>query len=46
MSAKAAPSVIPAEVAHFDALGEAWWDPDGPMAPAAQDDAAARRLGA
>ena len=33
MSAKAAPSVIPAEVAHFDALGDAWWDPDGPMAP-------------
>jgi 2-polyprenyl-6-hydroxyphenyl methylase/3-demethylubiquinone-9 3-methyltransferase len=21
------------EVARFDALGEAWWDPDGPMAP-------------
>ena len=32
MSAKAA-SVIPAEVAHFDALGQSWWDPDGPMAP-------------
>ena len=28
-----AASVIPAEVAHFDALGEDWWDPDGPMAP-------------
>ncbi len=33
MSAKGAPSVIPAEVTHFDALAEAWWDPDGPMAP-------------
>ncbi len=32
MAAKAA-SVIPAEVAHFDALGQSWWDPDGPMAP-------------
>jgi 2-polyprenyl-6-hydroxyphenyl methylase/3-demethylubiquinone-9 3-methyltransferase len=21
------------EVARFDALGDAWWDPDGPMAP-------------
>ena len=28
-----AASVIPAEVAHFDALAEDWWDPDGPMAP-------------
>jgi 2-polyprenyl-6-hydroxyphenyl methylase/3-demethylubiquinone-9 3-methyltransferase len=27
------PSVIPGEVARFDALGDAWWDPDGPMAP-------------
>ena len=27
------PSVIPAEVAHFDALGDDWWDPGGPMAP-------------
>jgi len=33
MAAKAAPSVIPAEVAHFDALGDSWWDADGPMAP-------------
>ncbi len=33
MSAKAAPSVIPAEVAHFDALAGDWWDPEGPMAP-------------
>jgi 2-polyprenyl-6-hydroxyphenyl methylase/3-demethylubiquinone-9 3-methyltransferase len=24
---------MPDEVARFDALGEAWWDPDGPMAP-------------
>jgi 2-polyprenyl-6-hydroxyphenyl methylase/3-demethylubiquinone-9 3-methyltransferase len=28
-----APTVAPEEVARFDALGEAWWDPDGPMAP-------------
>ena len=33
MSPKAAPSVISAEVARFDALGDAWWDADGPMAP-------------
>jgi 2-polyprenyl-6-hydroxyphenyl methylase / 3-demethylubiquinone-9 3-methyltransferase len=33
MSAKPAPSVISAEVARFDAIGDAWWDPDGPMAP-------------
>jgi 2-polyprenyl-6-hydroxyphenyl methylase / 3-demethylubiquinone-9 3-methyltransferase len=33
MSAKPAPSVISAEVARFDALGDAWWDRDGPMAP-------------
>ncbi len=33
MPPRAAPSVISAEVAHFDALGDAWWDPDGPMAP-------------
>jgi 2-polyprenyl-6-hydroxyphenyl methylase / 3-demethylubiquinone-9 3-methyltransferase len=33
MSAGRSPSVISAEVARFDALGEAWWDPDGPMAP-------------
>jgi 2-polyprenyl-6-hydroxyphenyl methylase/3-demethylubiquinone-9 3-methyltransferase len=33
MSAKRAPSVISAEVARFDALGDSWWDADGPMAP-------------
>jgi 2-polyprenyl-6-hydroxyphenyl methylase / 3-demethylubiquinone-9 3-methyltransferase len=33
MIAGQAPSVISAEVARFDALGEAWWDPDGPQAP-------------
>ena len=33
MSAKPAASVISAEVARFDALGDSWWDPDGPMAP-------------
>ena len=26
-------SVIDEEVARFDALGDDWWDPDGPMAP-------------
>ena len=26
-------SVIAEEVARFDALGDAWWDRDGPMAP-------------
>jgi 2-polyprenyl-6-hydroxyphenyl methylase / 3-demethylubiquinone-9 3-methyltransferase len=33
MSASAAPSVTPEEVARFAAIGEKWWDPDGPMAP-------------
>ena len=33
MSAKPAPSVISAEVARFDALGDSWWDANGPMAP-------------
>jgi 2-polyprenyl-6-hydroxyphenyl methylase / 3-demethylubiquinone-9 3-methyltransferase len=33
MIAGQTPSVISAEVARFDALGEAWWDPDGPQAP-------------
>ena len=33
MSAKAEASVRPQEVVRFDALGEAWWDEDGPMAP-------------
>jgi 2-polyprenyl-6-hydroxyphenyl methylase / 3-demethylubiquinone-9 3-methyltransferase len=27
------PSVMPHEVARFDALGDTWWDEDGPMAP-------------
>lgn len=26
-------SVVPAEVARFDALAQHWWDPRGPMAP-------------
>jgi 2-polyprenyl-6-hydroxyphenyl methylase/3-demethylubiquinone-9 3-methyltransferase len=26
-------SVIAGEVARFDALGDDWWDPEGPMAP-------------
>jgi 2-polyprenyl-6-hydroxyphenyl methylase / 3-demethylubiquinone-9 3-methyltransferase len=33
MSAGPSPSVISGEVARFDALGDAWWDVDGPMAP-------------
>src|ERR1700740_2163019 len=28
-----AASVISEEVARFDALGDKWWDPAGPMAP-------------
>lgn len=32
-AANAAPSVISGEVARFDALGQDWWDPAGPMAP-------------
>jgi 2-polyprenyl-6-hydroxyphenyl methylase / 3-demethylubiquinone-9 3-methyltransferase len=33
MSAGPSPSVRSEEVARFDALGDTWWDPDGPMAP-------------
>ena len=33
MSASTPSSVMSEEVARFDALGDAWWDPDGPMAP-------------
>jgi 2-polyprenyl-6-hydroxyphenyl methylase / 3-demethylubiquinone-9 3-methyltransferase len=33
MSLSRARSVIPAEVARFDALGDSWWDPEGPQAP-------------
>jgi len=33
MSAERSPSLMAREVARFDALGDAWWDPDGPMAP-------------
>jgi 2-polyprenyl-6-hydroxyphenyl methylase / 3-demethylubiquinone-9 3-methyltransferase len=33
MTAKPSASVISKEVARFDALGDSWWDPDGPMAP-------------
>ena len=33
MSAKTAPTLVSSEVAKFDAIGDAWWDPDGPMAP-------------
>ena len=33
MSAGPSPSVMSEEVARFDALGDAWWDVDGPMAP-------------
>ncbi len=31
--AGSAVGVSPHEVAHFAALGEKWWDPEGPMAP-------------
>ena len=33
MSVRPSPSVISEEVARFEALGDTWWDPDGPMAP-------------
>ena len=33
MSAGPSPSIKSEEVARFDALGDAWWDEDGPMAP-------------
>jgi 2-polyprenyl-6-hydroxyphenyl methylase/3-demethylubiquinone-9 3-methyltransferase len=33
MSAEQSPSLVAQEVARFDALGDAWWDLDGPMAP-------------
>jgi 2-polyprenyl-6-hydroxyphenyl methylase / 3-demethylubiquinone-9 3-methyltransferase len=33
MSGQPRSSVIADEVARFDALGDAWWDEDGPMAP-------------
>ena len=33
MSARTASTVIKEDVAKFDALGESWWDPDGPMVP-------------
>jgi 2-polyprenyl-6-hydroxyphenyl methylase/3-demethylubiquinone-9 3-methyltransferase len=33
MSAGPTPSLRPEEVQRFDALGDDWWDPEGPMAP-------------
>jgi 2-polyprenyl-6-hydroxyphenyl methylase/3-demethylubiquinone-9 3-methyltransferase len=33
MSAAPSSSVVSREIVRFDALGEAWWDPEGPMAP-------------
>src|SRR5580700_8856820 len=33
MSVRPSPSIMSAEVARFEALGDTWWDPDGPMAP-------------
>ena len=33
MSVRPSPSVMSEEVARFEALGDTWWDPDGPMAP-------------
>jgi 2-polyprenyl-6-hydroxyphenyl methylase/3-demethylubiquinone-9 3-methyltransferase len=33
MSAGPSSSVMSEEIARFDALGDAWWDLDGPMAP-------------
>ena len=40
------PSVMPQEVARFDALGDAWWDEDGPMAPLHRLNPDPDRLGA
>src|SRR5271154_5327587 len=33
MSIGPSPSVMSEEVARFDALGDRWWDVEGPMAP-------------
>jgi 2-polyprenyl-6-hydroxyphenyl methylase/3-demethylubiquinone-9 3-methyltransferase len=33
MSAAPSSSVVSEEIARFDALGDTWWDPEGPMAP-------------
>jgi 2-polyprenyl-6-hydroxyphenyl methylase/3-demethylubiquinone-9 3-methyltransferase len=33
MSVRPSPSIVSEEVARFEALGDRWWDPDGPMAP-------------
>jgi 2-polyprenyl-6-hydroxyphenyl methylase / 3-demethylubiquinone-9 3-methyltransferase len=33
MSAAPSSSVVSQEIARFDALGDRWWDPEGPMAP-------------
>ena len=33
MSVRPSPSIMSEEVARFEALGDTWWDPDGPMAP-------------
>jgi 2-polyprenyl-6-hydroxyphenyl methylase / 3-demethylubiquinone-9 3-methyltransferase len=32
-AANASPSIDPADLARFDALGDDWWDPAGPMRP-------------
>ena len=33
MTSSAGGAAAPAEIARFDALAAAWWDPAGPMAP-------------
>ena len=33
MPIRPSPSIVSAEVARFEALGDTWWDPEGPMAP-------------
>src|ERR1700735_1659984 len=33
MSVRPSPSIKSEEVARFEALGDAWWDLEGPMAP-------------
>ena len=46
MPAGPSASVMSEEVARFDALGEAWWDEDGPMAPLHRVNPLPDRLGA
>ena len=33
MSVRPSPSIVSSEVARFEALGDKWWDPEGPISP-------------